>query len=85
MQVLGAVQIVIGIIAFLAAAAILIVLLVRGEQVGYSVVIVMVILVSTVPVGGFLALSSWILIVKTLKRCFIHTHIQHTNRLSFPL
>lgn len=58
MQVLGAVQIVIGVIAFLAAAAILIVLLVRGEQVGYSVVIVMVILVSTVPVGGFLAFSS---------------------------
>ena len=58
MQVLGAVQIVIGVIAFLAAAAILVVLLVRGEQVGYSVVIVMVILVSTVPVGGFLALSS---------------------------
>jgi H+-transporting ATPase len=50
-QVLCAVQIVIGVIAFLAAAAILIVLLVRGEQAGYSVVIVMVILVSTVPVG----------------------------------
>ena len=51
MQVLGAVQIAVGVIAFLSVIAILAVLLARGEKAGYSVVIAMVILVSTVPVG----------------------------------
>jgi H+-transporting ATPase len=50
-QVLGAVQIAVGVIAFLSVVAILAVLLARGEEAGYSVVIAMVILVSTVPVG----------------------------------
>lgn len=51
MQVLGAIQIAVGIVAFLSVIAILAVLLARGEQAGYSVVISIVILVSTVPVG----------------------------------
>ena len=56
-QVLGAVQIVVGVIAFASVVVILAVLLARGEQAGYSVVTVFVILVSTVPVGEALYTS----------------------------
>lgn len=53
MQVLGRVQLVLGLISFLGVIVILIVLLARGEEAGYSIVISMVILVSTVPVGEY--------------------------------
>ena len=48
---LRAVQLAVAIVAAIFVIAILAVLLARGEEVGYSIVTAMVILVSTVPVG----------------------------------
>lgn len=54
-QVLGRVQMVLGIISFFAVIVVLAVLISRGDGVGYSIVISMVLLISAVPVGRFLS------------------------------
>lgn len=60
LQVLGRVQLVLGLVALLGVVVVLIVLLTRGEEVGYSIVICMVLLIATVPVGKLITLLTTI-------------------------
>ena len=90
-QVLGAVQIAVGIIAFVSVIAILVVLLVRGEEAGYSVVIAMVILVSTVPVGKFhtCRLNARVRDINTLQNVWamhaLHCELRKANGIVDPV
>lgn len=58
MQVLGRVQRWLGVICFAVVIVLVAVLISRGDGIGYSIVVSMVLLVSTVPVGMTLLLRN---------------------------